>query len=72
MIELSSCLRRSGSADGKTGVKLFLGGLSWETSESNIRNHFERFGEIQEVVNTFLLSSYFSDSPQGKLEENRE
>jgi len=41
-------------------VKLFLGGLSWETSEGNIRKHFERFGEIQEVVNTFLSSSELS------------
>lgn len=52
---------RSGNGDGG-GVKLFLGGLSWETSESNIRRHFERFGEIQEVV---IMRDTVTKKPRG-------
>lgn len=29
--------------------KLFVGGLSWGTSENNLRDAFERFGEIEEA-----------------------
>jgi RNA recognition motif-containing protein len=29
--------------------KLFVGGLSWGTSETNLRDAFERFGDIEEA-----------------------
>jgi cold-inducible RNA-binding protein len=30
--------------------KLFVGGLSWNTTESGLREAFERFGELDEVT----------------------
>jgi hypothetical protein len=30
--------------------KLFVGGLAWATTESSLRQAFERFGEVQEAV----------------------
>ena len=33
-----------------TQGKLFIGGLSWQTTESNLRNYFEKFGKISDVT----------------------
>ena len=30
--------------------KLFVGGISWNTSEAGLREAFERFGEVQEAT----------------------
>ena len=30
-------------------MKLFIGGLSWDTNEDGLRDAFSRFGEIEEV-----------------------
>ncbi|KAK2076615.1 hypothetical protein QBZ16_005375 [Prototheca wickerhamii] len=30
--------------------KLFLGGLSWDTNEDTLREHFKKFGDIREAV----------------------
>lgn len=32
------------------GKKLFIGGLSWGTSEETLQSGFEEFGEVEEVV----------------------
>jgi RNA recognition motif-containing protein len=31
-------------------MKLFIGGLSWSTSEDSLRQAFDRFGEVTEAV----------------------
>lgn len=31
------------------GSKVFVGGLSWETSEERLRAYFENFGEVTET-----------------------
>lgn len=31
------------------GSKLFVGGLSWDTTDDSLRNGFESFGELDEV-----------------------
>ncbi|XP_042468877.1 heterogeneous nuclear ribonucleoprotein A0-like [Zingiber officinale] len=30
--------------------KLFIGGISWDTNEDDLREHFSKFGEVAEVV----------------------
>lgn len=30
--------------------KLFIGGISWDTSEDRLRQYFEAFGEVVEAV----------------------
>jgi len=30
--------------------KLFIGGISWETTEEKLRDHFQAYGEVVEVV----------------------
>jgi len=29
--------------------KLFIGGLSWETSEEDLRTHFGQYGNVEQV-----------------------
>lgn len=40
----------SGATPQRGGAKLFLGGLSWNTTEEKLREHFGRYGEIVEAV----------------------
>jgi len=30
--------------------KIFIGGLSWSTTEQTLRNYFERYGELTDVA----------------------
>lgn len=30
--------------------KIFIGGLSWQTTEANLRFYFEKFGELTDVA----------------------
>ncbi|XP_011212894.1 PREDICTED: RNA-binding protein squid isoform X1 [Bactrocera latifrons] len=44
----------NGNADGQSNArdddrKLFVGGLSWETSEKELREHFGKYGEIESI-----------------------
>ncbi|XP_053945008.1 RNA-binding protein squid isoform X2 [Anastrepha obliqua] len=44
----------NGNAEGQSNArdddrKLFVGGLSWETSERELREHFEAYGEIDSI-----------------------
>ncbi|KAK9811511.1 hypothetical protein WJX72_005089 [[Myrmecia] bisecta] len=38
------------SFDRGSGVKLFLGGLSWQTTQDTIRTHFQQYGPVGEVI----------------------
>jgi RNA-binding protein Musashi len=42
-----------GSSDPPTGnidtAKIFVGGLSWQTTEETLRYHFEQYGEVSSV-----------------------
>jgi RNA recognition motif-containing protein len=33
--------------------KIFIGGLSWQTTEQTLRAHFERYGELTDVALMF-------------------
>ena len=37
------------SVPGAEDRKLFLGGLSWETKEPQLKEYFEKFGEIEAI-----------------------
>ncbi|XP_017483861.1 PREDICTED: RNA-binding protein squid isoform X3 [Rhagoletis zephyria] len=44
----------NGNAEGQSNArdddrKLFVGGLSWETSEKELREHFGKYGEIESI-----------------------
>ncbi len=38
-----------GEMDSDQG-KLFIGGISWETTEEKLRDHFQAYGEVAEIV----------------------
>ncbi len=38
-----------GEMDSDQG-KLFVGGISWETTEEKLRDHFQAYGEVAEIV----------------------
>lgn len=39
--------------------KLFIGGLSFETTEESLRAHFEKWGSLTDCVVSILFSSLF-------------
>lgn len=50
----------SGSAGA--GTKLFLGGLSWDTNEAKIQEHFSKYGEVTEVI---VMRDRITNKPRG-------
>lgn len=42
--------------------KLFIGGISWETTQDGLRYYFEKFGELSDVV---LMKDRFTNQPRG-------
>jgi hypothetical protein len=41
--------------------KMFIGGLSWQTTEQTLRAHFERYGELTDVA---LMMDKKSNKPR--------
>jgi len=37
------------SNHSSAGIKLFLGGLAWDTTEDTLQSHFEKYGEVVKV-----------------------
>ena len=42
--------------------KIFIGGLSWQTTEENLRAYFERYGELSDVA---LMMDKRTGKPRG-------
>eukprot|EP01032_Pedospumella_encystans_P028285 gene28285-31945_t len=42
--------------------KIFIGGLSWQTTEHNLRSYFEKYGELSDVA---LMIDKRSGKPRG-------
>lgn len=42
--------------------KLFIGGISWETTEENLRGYFEKYGE---VLQTVIMRDKLTGKPRG-------
>jgi RNA recognition motif-containing protein len=53
---------RGGDSEGVTQGKLFVGGLSWDSTEETITSYFERFGHVNEVA---LMKDKVSGHPRG-------
>ncbi|KAI8474754.1 MAG: hypothetical protein J3K34DRAFT_382980 [Monoraphidium minutum] len=51
-----------GAEGSSTQGKIFLGGLSWETTEDKLKDHFGKYGEIQEVV---VMRDRVTGKPRG-------
>jgi RNA recognition motif-containing protein len=52
-------LLRAPSGPTERDRKLFVGGLSFETTEDTVRNYFMRFGKIIEVgINRWQMDLY--------------
>ena len=45
-----------------TDGKVFIGGLSWETTSDSLRYHFEKFGELSDVA---LMADKRTGQPRG-------
>lgn len=50
--------QESENVDGK----IFVGGLSWQTSEEGLRYYFEKFGELTDVA---IMSDKRTGQPRG-------
>ena len=47
--ESKTNLNGMGNHDDVEG-KIFVGGLSWQTTEESMRFHFEKFGELSDIA----------------------
>lgn len=48
--------------DASAYGKIFVGGISWQTNEANLRSHFEKFGELDDVA---LMTDKRTGQPRG-------
>jgi heterogeneous nuclear ribonucleoprotein A1/A3 len=60
--EPSSTEGVTGTGTTRPSVKLFLGGLSWKTTEEEIRDHFSQYGEVTEVI---VMRDRITGRPRG-------
>lgn len=51
-----------GGVEENTDGKVFIGGLSWETTSESLRYYFEKFGELVDVA---LMSDKRTGQPRG-------
>ncbi|KAJ0257250.1 RNA-binding [Hirschfeldia incana] len=54
--------RHSSSSSMSSPGKLFVGGVSWETTEETFANYFEKFGE---VVDSVIMRDRMTGKPRG-------
>merc|ERR1712023_466086 len=47
---------------GDSSGKLFIGGVSWQTSEEGLANYFKKFGELVDVA---LMKNKHTGQPRG-------
>uniref|UniRef100_H3G7Q1 RRM domain-containing protein n=1 Tax=Phytophthora ramorum TaxID=164328 RepID=H3G7Q1_PHYRM len=48
--------------DGPQPGKLFIGGVSWETTEDTLRQHFGKYGELTDAA---LMKDKYTGQPRG-------
>lgn len=51
-----------GDSEGDAAGKFFIGGVSWQTTEAGLREHFGKFGELQDVA---LMRNKHTGQPRG-------
>jgi len=51
-----------GDSEGDAAGKFFIGGVSWQTTEAGLREHFGKFGELRDVA---LMRNKHTGQPRG-------
>jgi RNA recognition motif-containing protein len=51
-----------GEMEGDVAGKVFIGGLSWQTTVEGLRYYFEKFGELSDVA---LMNDKRTGMPRG-------
>lgn len=59
---LTQCAQSAHLPPLRPAVKLFIGGISWETVEVTLSDHFSKFGELEDCV---LMTNKFNGTPRG-------
>jgi RNA-binding protein Musashi len=54
-------MKQHGDVDNIDG-KIFVGGLSWQTTEEGLKYYFEKFGELTDVA---IMSDKRTGQPRG-------
>jgi RNA recognition motif-containing protein len=60
-MEMSDNIQQQGESENIEG-KIFVGGLSWQTTEEGLRFYFEKFGELTDVA---IMSDKRTGQPRG-------
>eukprot|EP00613_Pedinella_sp_CCMP2098_P072521 CAMPEP_0171929892 /NCGR_PEP_ID=MMETSP0993-20121228/28056_1 /TAXON_ID=483369 /ORGANISM="non described non described, Strain CCMP2098" /LENGTH=199 /DNA_ID=CAMNT_0012569547 /DNA_START=162 /DNA_END=758 /DNA_ORIENTATION=- len=51
-----------GDSEGDAAGKLFIGGVSWQTTEASLREHFGKYGEL---IDAALMRNKHTGQPRG-------
>lgn len=51
-----------GGGAGSSGAKLFLGGLSWDTTDDKLKEYFSKYGTVEDVV---VMKDRVTKRPRG-------
>lgn len=56
------CKRLLGSAEVDVEGKIFLGGLTWQTTDDMLKSHFGKWGTLNDVI---LMRNKMTGEPRG-------
>eukprot|EP00798_Chlamydomonas_sp_ICE-L_P029176 gene29176-32398_t len=62
MAEATEAINEAEVPQAPSSMKVFLGGLSWETSEETLTTHFSKFGTVEDAV---VMRDRMTKMPRG-------